>query len=101
MINFVLESWYYFNKNFYYFVIVDVGRDLFINFMGDKMVCFIGNNILSYRDGGRYNIFVSIIIGGEIRLFKIFYVNVGIGVRFGFDYKDINIIGNIGMRYVF
>ncbi|MFB1343528.1 vacuolating cytotoxin domain-containing protein [Helicobacter pylori] len=101
MINFALESRHYFNKNSYYFVIADVGRDLFINSMGDKMVRFIGNNTLSYRDGGRYNTFASIITGGEIRLFKTFYVNAGIGARFGLDYKDINITGNIGMRYAF
>ncbi|MBM0625413.1 vacuolating cytotoxin domain-containing protein [Helicobacter pylori] len=100
-INFALESRHYFNKNSYYFVIADVGRDLFINSMGDKMVRFIGNNTLSYRDGGRYNTFASIITGGEIRLFKTFYVNAGIGARFGLDYKDINVTGNIGMRYAF
>ncbi len=100
-INFALESRHYFNKNSYYFVIADVGRDLFINSMGDKMVRFIGNNTLSYRDGGQYNTFTSIITGGEIRLFKTFYVNAGIGARFGLDYKDINITGNIGMRYAF
>ncbi|WQZ89792.1 vacuolating cytotoxin domain-containing protein [Helicobacter pylori] len=100
-INFALESRHYFNKNSYYFVIADVGRDLFINSMGDKMVRFIGNNTLSYRDGARYNTFASIITGGEIRLFKTFYVNAGIGARFGLDYKDINITGNIGMRYAF
>ncbi|WRG03554.1 vacuolating cytotoxin domain-containing protein [Helicobacter pylori] len=100
-INFALESRHYFNKNSYYFVIADVGRDLFINSMGDKMVRFIGNNSLSYRDGGRYNTFASIITGGELRLFKTFYVNAGIGARFGLDYKDINITGNIGMRYAF
>ncbi|GAA9271939.1 vacuolating cytotoxin domain-containing protein [Helicobacter pylori] len=100
-INFALESRHYFNKNSYYFVIADVGRDLFINSMGDKMVRFIGNNTLIYRDGGRYNTFASIITGGEIRLFKTFYVNAGIGARFGLDYKDINITGNIGMRYAF
>lgn len=100
-INFALESRHYFNKNSYYFVIADVGRDLFINSMGDKMVRFIGNNTLSYRDGGRYNTFASIITGGEIRLSKTFYVNAGIGARFGLDYKDISITGNIGMRYAF
>ncbi|GHQ57789.1 toxin outer membrane protein [Helicobacter pylori] len=100
-INFALESRHYFNKNSYYFVIADVGRDLFINSMGDKMVRFIGNNTLSYRDGGRYNTFASIITGGEIRLFKTFYVNASIGARFGLDYKDINVTGNIGMRYAF
>ncbi|GAA9119841.1 vacuolating cytotoxin domain-containing protein [Helicobacter pylori] len=100
-INFALESRHYFNKNSYYFVIADVGRDLFINSMGDKMVRFIGNNTLSYRDGSRYNTFASIITGGEIRLFKTFYVNASIGARFGLDYKDINITGNIGMRYAF
>ncbi|WP_237015078.1 vacuolating cytotoxin domain-containing protein [Helicobacter pylori] len=100
-INFALESRHYFNKNSYYFVIADVGRDLFINSMGDKMVRFIGNNTLSYRDGTRYNTFASIITGGELRLFKTFYVNAGIGARFGLDYKDINITGNIGMRYAF
>ncbi|GAA8819285.1 vacuolating cytotoxin domain-containing protein [Helicobacter pylori] len=100
-INFALESRHYFNKNSYYFVIADVGRDLFINSMGDKMVRFIGNNTLSYRDGSRYNTFASIITGGEIRLFKTFYVNASIGARFGLDYKDVNITGNIGMRYAF
>lgn len=101
MIDFVFENCYYFNINFYFYVIGGIGRDLFVRFMGDKLVCFIGNNILSYRKGEFYNIFVSIIIGGEVRLFKSFYVNVGVGVRFGLDYKMINIIGNIGMCLVF
>ncbi|AFI06179.1 vacuolating cytotoxin domain-containing protein [Helicobacter cetorum] len=101
MINFALESRHYFNQNSYYFVIADIGRDLFVNSMGDKVVRFIGNNTLSYRDGDKYNTFASLTTGGEIRLFKTFYVNAGIGTRLGLDYKNINVTGNIGMRYAF
>ncbi|MBH0276035.1 autotransporter domain-containing protein, partial [Helicobacter pylori] len=37
----------------------------------------------------------------EVRLFKSFYANAGVGARFGLDYKMINITGNIGMRLAF
>ncbi|BDR27746.1 vacuolating cytotoxin domain-containing protein [Helicobacter suis] len=100
-INLALESRHYFRKNSYYYVIAGLGRDLFVHSMGDKMVRFIGNDMLSYRYGGMYNTFASLTTGGEVRLFRSFYVNAGIGARFGLDYQDINITGNVGMRYAF
>ncbi|GMB92684.1 immunomodulatory autotransporter protein ImaA [Helicobacter bizzozeronii] len=100
-LNLALESRHYFKKNSYYYVIAGIGRDLFVNSMGDKQVRFIGNDTLSYRNGGLYNTFMSLTTGGEVRLWRSFYINAGIGARFGLDYKDINVTGNVGMRYAF
>ncbi|WP_121020545.1 vacuolating cytotoxin domain-containing protein [Helicobacter vulpis] len=100
-LNLALESRHYFGKNSYYFVIADIGRDLFVSSMGDKLVRFIGNNTLSYRKGDLYNTFAGVTMGGEVRLWKSLYINAGIGARFGLDYQDINITGNVGMRYAF
>ncbi len=100
-IDFALENRHYFNTNSYFYAIGGVGRDLLVRSMGDKLVRFIGDNILSYRKGELYNTFASITTGGEVRLFKSFYANAGVGARFGLDYKMINITGNIGMRLAF
>ncbi|WP_120943927.1 vacuolating cytotoxin domain-containing protein [Helicobacter labacensis] len=100
-LNLALESRHYFGKNSYYFVIADIGRDLFVSSMGDKLVRFIGNDTLSYRKGDLYNTFAGLTMGGEVRLWKSLYINAGIGARFGLDYQDINITGNVGMRYAF
>ncbi|MGN8370933.1 autotransporter outer membrane beta-barrel domain-containing protein, partial [Helicobacter pylori] len=100
-IDFALENRHYFNTNSYFYAIGSVGRDLLVNSMGDKLVRFIGNNTLSYRKGDLYNTFANITTGGEVRLFKSFYANAGVGARFGLDYKMIDIIGNIGMRLAF
>ncbi|ERA57770.1 autotransporter beta-domain protein [Helicobacter pylori GAM117Ai] len=100
-IDFALENRHYFNTNSYFYAIGGVGRDLLVNSMGDKLVRFIGNNTLSYRKGDLYNTFANITTGGEVRLFKSFYANAGVGARFGLDYKMIDIIGNIGMRLAF
>ncbi len=100
-IDLALENRHYFNTNSYFYAIGGFGRDLLVNSMGDKLVRFIGNNTLSYRKGELYNTFASITTGGEVRLFKSFYANAGVGARFGLDYKMINITGNIGMRLAF
>ncbi len=100
-INFAIENRHYFNKNSYFYAISGIGRDLLVRSMGDKLVRFIGDNTLSYRKGELYNTFASITTGGEVRLFKSFYANAGVGARFGLDYKMINITGNIGMRLAF
>ncbi|GAA8086507.1 hypothetical protein HpNP74_23050 [Helicobacter pylori] len=100
-IDLALENRHYFNTNSYFYAIGGVGRDLLVRSMGDKLVRFIGNNTLSYRKGDLYNTFASITTGGEVRLFKSFYANAGVGARFGLDYKMINITGNIGMRLAF
>ncbi len=100
-INFAIENRHYFNKNSYFYAISRISRDLLVRSMGDKLVRFIGDNTLSYRKGELYNTFASITTGGEVRLFKSFYANAGVGARFGLDYKMINITGNIGMRLAF
>ncbi|NOK30830.1 toxin [Helicobacter pylori E48] len=100
-INFAFENRHYFNKNSYFYAISGISRDLLVRSMGDKLVRFIGDNTLSYRKGELYNTFASITTGGEVRLFKSFYANAGVGARFGLDYKMINITGNIGMRLAF
>ncbi len=100
-IDFAFENRHYFNTNSYFYAIGGIGRDLLVRSMGDKLVRFIGDNTLSYREGELYNTFASITTGGEVRLFKSFYANAGVGARFGLDYKMINITGNIGMRLAF
>ncbi|WP_033619000.1 vacuolating cytotoxin domain-containing protein [Helicobacter pylori] len=100
-IDLAFENRHYFNTNSYFYAIGGIGRDLLVRSMGDKLVRFIGNNTLSYRKGELYNTFASITTGGEVRLFKSFYANAGVGARFGLDYKMINITGNIGMRLAF
>ncbi|WP_158655724.1 vacuolating cytotoxin domain-containing protein [Helicobacter cynogastricus] len=100
-LNLALESRHYFGKNSYYFVLADIGRDLFVRSGGDKLVRFIGDDTLSYRKGGLYNTFAGLTTGGEVRLWRSFYINAGIGARFGINYQDINITGNVGMRYAF
>ncbi|WP_241201645.1 autotransporter outer membrane beta-barrel domain-containing protein, partial [Helicobacter pylori] len=100
-IDFAFENRHYFNTNSYFYAIGGIGRDLLVRSMGDKLVRFIGDNTLSYRKGELYNTFASITTGGEVRLFKSFYANAGVGARFGLDYKMINITGNIGMRLAF
>ncbi len=100
-LNLAIENRHYFNTNSYFYAIGGIGRDLLVRSMGDKLVRFIGDNTLSYRKGELYNTFASITTGGEVRLFKSFYVNAGVGARFGLDYKMINITGNIGMRLAF
>ncbi len=100
-IDFAFENRHYFNKNSYFYAISGISRDLLVRSMGDKLVRFIGDNTLSYREGELYNTFASITTGGEVRLFKSFYANAGVGARFGLDYKMINITGNIGMRLAF
>ncbi len=100
-LNLAIENRHYFNKNSYFYAISGISRDLLVRSMGDKLVRFIGDNTLSYRKGELYNTFASITTGGEVRLFKSFYANAGVGARFGLDYKMINITGNIGMRLAF
>ncbi len=100
-IDFAFENRHYFNTNSYFYAIGGISRDLLVRSMGDKLVRFIGDNTLSYREGELYNTFASITTGGEVRLFKSFYANAGVGARFGLDYKMINITGNIGMRLAF
>lgn len=62
---------------------VRLGRDFLIKFKGGNMVCFVGENILLYCKGEVFNIFVSVIIGGEMYLWCLVYVNVGVGFKMG------------------
>ncbi|WP_104748392.1 vacuolating cytotoxin domain-containing protein [Helicobacter cetorum] len=101
MVNVGVESRQYFGKNSYYFVTAKLGKDIFVNSSGDRMVRFMGEDTLLYRKGGAYNTFASVVTGGEMRLWHAIYVNAGIGARFGLQYQDINLTGNVGMRVVF
>ncbi|GAA7885128.1 immunomodulatory autotransporter protein ImaA [Helicobacter pylori] len=100
-LNMGLESRKYFGKNSYYFVTARLGRDLLINSKGDNMVRFVGENTLLYRKGEVFNTFASVITGGEMHLWRLMYVNAGVGLNMGLQYQDINITGNVGMRVVF
>lgn len=100
-INIALETRQYFNGNSYWYFIAGVSRDVFLLSKGDKEVRFIGGNTLSYKKGDQLNTYGSLTAGGELELFKRIYVNLGLGAKAGFAYKDININGNVGMRYVF
>ncbi len=100
-LNMGLESRKYFGKNSYYFVTARLGRDLLIKSKGDNMVRFMGENTLLYRKGEVFNTFASVITGGEMHLWRLVYVNAGVGLKMGLQYQDINIAGNVGMRVAF
>ncbi|GAA8855054.1 hypothetical protein BTM165_14640 [Helicobacter pylori] len=98
-LNMGLESRKYFGKNSYYFVTARLGRDLLIKSKGGNMVRFVGENTLLYRKGEVFNTFA--ITGGEMHLWRLMYVNAGVGLKMGLQYQDINITGNVGMRVAF
>ncbi|EMG91099.1 outer membrane autotransporter barrel domain protein [Helicobacter pylori GAM118Bi] len=100
-LNMGLESRKYFGKNSYYFVTARLGRDLLIKSKGDNMVRFVGENTLLYRKGEVFNTFASVITGGEMHLWRLMYVNAGVGLKMGLQYQDLNITGNVGMRVAF
>ncbi len=100
-LNMGLESRKYFGKNSYYFVTARLGRDLLIKSKGDNIVRFVGENTLLYRKGEVFNTFASVITGGEMHLWRLMYVNAGVGLKMGLQYQDINITGNVGMRVAF
>ncbi|GAA9016976.1 immunomodulatory autotransporter protein ImaA [Helicobacter pylori] len=100
-LNMGLESRKYFGQNSYYFVTARLGRDLLIKAKGDNMVRFVGENTLLYRKGEIFNTFASVIIGGEMHLWRLMYVNAGVGLKMGLQYQDLNITGNVGMRVAF
>ncbi|GAA9822347.1 immunomodulatory autotransporter protein ImaA [Helicobacter pylori] len=100
-LNMGLEGRKYFGKNSYYFVTARLGRDLLIKSKGDNVVRFVGENTLLYRKGEVFNTFASVITGGEMHLWRLVYVNAGVGLKMGLQYQDINITGNVGMRVAF
>ncbi|WQU03206.1 immunomodulatory autotransporter protein ImaA [Helicobacter pylori] len=100
-LNMGLESRKYFGQNSYYFVTARLGRDLLIKSKGDNVVRFVGENTLLYRKGEIFNTFASVITGGEMHLWRLMYVNAGVGLKMGLQYQDINITGNVGMRVAF
>ncbi|MUU63726.1 toxin [Helicobacter pylori] len=100
-LNMGLESRKYFGKNSYYFVTARLGRDLLIKAKGDNTVRFVGENTLLYRKGEIFNTFASVITGGEMHLWRLMYVNAGVGLKMGLQYQDLNITGNVGMRVAF
>ncbi len=100
-LNMGLESRKYFGKNSYYFVTARLGRDLLIKSKGGNTVRFVGENTLLYRKGEVFNTFASVITGGEMHLWRLIYVNAGVGLKMGLQYQDINITGNVGMRVAF
>ncbi|GAB0051351.1 immunomodulatory autotransporter protein ImaA [Helicobacter pylori] len=100
-LNMGLESRKYFGKNSYYFVTARLGRDLLIKSKGNNMVRFMGENTLLYRKGEVFDTFASVITGGEMHLWRLMYVNAGVGLKMGLQYQDINITGNVGMRVAF
>ncbi|GAA9462290.1 immunomodulatory autotransporter protein ImaA [Helicobacter pylori] len=100
-LNMGLESRKYFGQNSYYFVTARLGRDLLIKSKGGNTVRFVGENTLLYRKGEVFNTFASVITGGEMHLWRLMYVNAGVGLKMGLQYQDINITGNVGMRVAF
>ncbi|MGL2665382.1 vacuolating cytotoxin domain-containing protein [Helicobacter pylori] len=100
-LNMGLESRKYFGQNSYYFVTARLGRDLLIKSKGSNTVRFVGENTLLYRKGEVFNTFASVITGGEMHLWRLVYVNAGVGLKMGLQYQDINITGNVGMRVAF
>ncbi|GAA9863199.1 immunomodulatory autotransporter protein ImaA [Helicobacter pylori] len=100
-LNMGLESRKYFGQNSYYFVTARLGRDLLIKSKGGNVVRFVGENTLLYRKREVFNTFASVITGGEMHLWRLVYVNAGVGLKMGLQYQDINITGNVGMRVAF
>ncbi|GAA6875159.1 immunomodulatory autotransporter protein ImaA [Helicobacter pylori] len=100
-LNMGLESRKYFGQNSYYFVTARLGRDLLIKSKGGNVVRFVGENTLLYRKGEVFNTFMSVVTGGEMHLWRLVYVNAGVGLKMGLQYQDINITGNVGMRVAF
>ncbi|MGN8528363.1 vacuolating cytotoxin domain-containing protein [Helicobacter pylori] len=100
-LNMGLESRKYFGQNSYYFVTARLGRDLLIKSKGGNTVRFVGENTLLYRKGEIFNTFASVITGGEMHLWRLMYVNAGVGLKMGLQYQDLNITGNVGMRVAF
>ncbi len=100
-LNMELEGRKYFGRNSYYFVTARLGRDLLIKSKGDNVVRFVGENTLLYRKGEVFNTFASVVTGGEMHLWRLMYVNAGVGLKMGLQYQDINITGNVGMRVAF
>ncbi|MCQ2873173.1 vacuolating cytotoxin domain-containing protein [Helicobacter pylori] len=100
-LNMGLESRKYFGQNSYYFITARLGRDLLIKSKGGNTVRFVGENTLLYRKGEVFNTFASVITGGEMHLWRLMYVNAGVGLKMGLQYQDINITGNVGMRVAF
>ncbi|PDW32799.1 toxin [Helicobacter pylori] len=100
-LNMGLESRKYFGQNSYYFVTARLGRDLLIKSKGGNTVRFVGENTLLYRKGEVFNTFANVITGGEMHLWRLVYVNAGVGLKMGLQYQDINITGNVGMRVAF
>ncbi|WP_100999570.1 vacuolating cytotoxin domain-containing protein [Helicobacter pylori] len=100
-LNMGLESRKYFGKNSYYFVTARLGRNLLIKSKGGNVVRFMGENTLLYRKGEVFNTFMSVVTGGEMHLWRLMYVNAGVGLKMGLQYQDINITGNVGMRVAF
>ncbi|WRB12153.1 vacuolating cytotoxin domain-containing protein [Helicobacter pylori] len=100
-LNMGLESRKYFGQNSYYFVTARLGRDLLIKSKGGNTVRFVGENTSLYRKGEVFNTFASVITGGEMHLWRLMYVNAGVGLKMGLQYQDINITGNVGMRVAF
>ncbi|WQR89388.1 vacuolating cytotoxin domain-containing protein [Helicobacter pylori] len=100
-LNMGLESRKYFGQNSYYFVTARLGRDLLIKSKGGNVVRFVGENTLLYRKGEVFNTFASVITGGEMHLWRLMYVNAGVGLKMGLQYQDLNITGNVGMRVAF
>ncbi|OLR43142.1 immunomodulatory autotransporter protein ImaA [Helicobacter pylori] len=100
-LNMGLDVRKYFGKNSYYFVTARLGRDLLINSKGGNVVRFVGENTLLYRKGEVFNTFTSVITGGEMHLWRLVYVNAGVGLKMGLQYQDINITGSVGMRVAF
>ncbi len=100
-LNMGLESRKYFGQNSYYFVTARLGRDLLIKSKGGNTVRFVGENTLLYRKGEIFNTFASVITGGEMHLWRLMYVNAGVGLKMGLQYQDVNITGNVGMRVAF
>ncbi|PAF47908.1 hypothetical protein BKH41_06470 [Helicobacter sp. 12S02232-10] len=100
-LNLAIETRQYFKNSSYWYFIAGISRDLFLKSKGDQEVRFVGNNTLSYKKGDQLNTYASLTAGGEMELFRRIYVNLGLGAKAGMAYKDINISGNVGMRYVF
>ncbi|SQB98041.1 hypothetical glycine-rich autotransporter [Helicobacter fennelliae] len=100
-LNVAFETRQYFQKGSYWFINVGAQRDIYISSNNIAEVRFVGSNNLSYKQGDNLNTFANATAGGEVQFLEQFFINFGLGGKVGLSYKDINITGNLGARYVF
>ncbi|CBG39931.1 vacuolating cytotoxin domain-containing protein [Helicobacter mustelae] len=96
-----LEMRKYMSATSYWYAHLGVSQDIFVMSGGGRTVTFVGNDTLRFFNNSRRNLRFTLLIGGEMKVYKRTFVNLGLGSKAGVFYKDIGVSGNVGVRYVF